>query len=58
MTVSTPILMRPVVATILLRNGEQAITIGAGGHRVIVRRTHADALLDDLEDALDRMGDQ
>ena len=55
---STPILMRPVVATILLRNGEQAITISAGGQRVIVRRTHAEALLDDIEDAIDQIGDQ
>ena len=55
---STPILMRPVVGTLRLRNGEQAITITGGPHRVIVRRTHADALLDDLEDALEQIGDQ
>lgn len=55
---STPILMRPVVGTLRLRSGEQAITISAGGHRVIVRRTHAEALLDDIEDALEQIGDQ
>ena len=55
---STPILMRPVVARILLRNGEQAITITGGPHRVLVRRQHADALLDDIEDALEQMEDQ
>ena len=58
MTVSTPILMRPVVATILLRNGEQAITITGGPHRVLVRHAHADALLDDIEDAIDQIGAQ
>ena len=55
---STPILMRPVVGTIRLRSGEQATTISAGGHRVIVRPQHADALLDDLEDALEQMENQ
>ena len=54
---STPILMRPTISALTLRNGERAITISAGGHRVIVRRTHADALLDDIEDALDQMGE-
>lgn len=58
MNVSTPILMRPVVATLRLRNGEQAIAITGGPHRVIVRRTHAEALIDDIEDALDQIGDQ
>ena len=58
MTVSTPILMRPVVATLRLRNGEQAIAITGGPHRVLVRRQHIDALLDDIEDALDQIGDQ
>ena len=47
---STPILMRPVVARTLLRNGEQAVTISAGGHRVIVRHAHLSALLDDLSE--------
>ena len=55
---STPILMRPTISALTLRNGERAITISAAGKRIIVRRTHADALLDDLEDALDQMGDQ
>ena len=45
---STPILMRPVVARTLLRNGEQAITITGGPHRVLVRPQHLSALLDDL----------
>ena len=47
---STPILMRPVVARILLRSGEQAVTISAGGHRVIVRPRHLSTLLDDLSE--------
>ena len=47
---STPILMRPVVGTILLRDGEQAITITGGPHRVIVRHTPLSALLDDLSE--------
>lgn len=55
---STPILMRPTISALTLRNGEQAIAISAGGQRVIVRRTHADALLDDIEDAIDQMEDQ
>ena len=55
---STPILMRPVVARIRLRDGEQAITITGGPHRVLVRHAHAEALLDDIEDALDQIGDQ
>ena len=55
---STPILARPAVGRILLRDGEQAITITGGPHRVIVRHAHAETLLDDLEDALDQIGDQ
>lgn len=55
---STPILMRPVVGTIRLRNGEDVLTITGGPHRVLVRHTHAEALLDDIEDALDQIGDQ
>ena len=52
---STPILMRPAVARIRLRDGEQAITITGGPHRVLVRHTHAETLLDDIEDALEQM---
>ena len=48
MTVTTPVLVRPSVGTIRLRSGEQAVTISAGGHRVIVRPAHLSALLDDL----------
>ena len=55
---STPILARPSVGTIRLRDGEQAITITGGPRRVIVRHAHAEALLDDIEDALDQIGDQ
>ena len=55
---STPILMRPTISALTLRNGERAITISAGGHRIIVRHTHAEALIDDIEDALDQIGDQ
>ena len=55
---STPILARPAVGRILLRDGEQAITITGGPHRVIVRHAHAETLLDDLEDALDQIGGQ
>ena len=47
---STPILMRPVVARIRLRNGEQAVTISAGGQRVLVRPQHLSTLLDDLSE--------
>lgn len=50
MTVSTPALARPSVGTILLRDGEQAITISAGPHRVLVRPQHVDAFLTDLEE--------
>ena len=53
-----PILARPSVGTLRLRDGERAITVSAAGQRVIVRRTHADALLDDLEEALDQTGDE
>lgn len=55
---STPILMRPSVNLMTLRSGEAVLTITAAGKRIIVRRTHADALLDDLEDAIDQIGDQ
>ena len=50
MTVSTPALARPSVGTIRLRNGEQAITISAGPHRVLVRPQHLSTLLDDLSE--------
>ena len=50
MTVSTPALARPSVGTIRLRNGEQAVTISAGPHRVLVRPQHLSTLLDDLEE--------
>ena len=58
MTVSTPALARPSVGTTRLRNGEDVLTITGGPHRVLVRHAHAETLLDDLEDALDQMGDQ
>ena len=47
---STPILMRPVVGTIRLRSGEQAITVSAAGQRVIVRHAHLGTLIDDLSE--------
>ena len=47
---STPILARPAVGRILLRDGEQAITITGGPHRVIVRHTHLDTFIADLEE--------
>ena len=50
MTASTPALARPSVGTLRLRNGEQAITITGGPHRVIVRRQHLSTLLDDLSE--------
>ena len=53
-----PILARPSVGTLTLRSGENVLTITGGPHRVLVRRQHIDALLDDIEDALDQMGDQ
>ena len=55
---NTPILMRPTVNLMTLRNGEAVLTITGGPHRVIVRRQHIDALLDDIEDALEQIGDQ
>lgn len=54
---NSPALSRPSVNTLRLRNGENVLTITGGPHRVLVRRTHAEALLDDIEDALDRMGE-
>lgn len=54
---STPILMRPSVNLMTLRSGEAVLTITGGPHRVLVRPQHAEALLDDIEDALDRMGE-
>ena len=48
MTVTMPALARPSVGTLRLRNGERAVTISAGGHRVIVRPRHLSTLLDDL----------
>ena len=52
---NSPALVRPSVATLRLRSGEQAIAISAGGQRVLVRHAHAETLLDDIEDALDQM---
>ena len=48
-------LARPHVQSIRLRNGEAAVTISAADQRVIVLRKHAEALLDDIEEALDQM---
>ena len=50
MTVTMPALARPSVGTLRLRNGERAVTISAGGHRVIVRHAHLSTLLDDLSE--------
>ena len=47
---STPILMRPTISALTLRNGERAVTISAGGHRVIVRPRHLSTLLDYLSE--------
>ena len=47
---STPILMRPTISALTLRNGERAVTISAGGHRIIVRPQHLAGLLDDLSE--------
>ena len=47
---STPILMRPVVGTLRLRNGENVLTITGGPHRVLVRRQHLSTLIDDLSE--------
>ena len=58
MTVSTPALARPSVGTLRLRSGEAVLTITGGPHRVLVRHAHADALIDDIEDALEQMEDQ
>ena len=58
MNVTMPALVRPTVGTLRLRNGEQAIAISAGGQRVLVRHAHAETLIDDIEDALDQIGDQ
>ena len=52
---NSPALVRPSVATLRLRSGEQAIAISAGGQRVLVRHAHAETLIDDIEDALDQM---
>lgn len=43
-----PILARPSVGTIRLRDGERAVTVSAAGQRVIVRTEHLTGLLDDL----------
>ena len=45
-----PALARPSVGTLRLRNGEQAVTISAGGQRVLVRPQHLSTLLDDLSE--------
>ena len=50
MTTFTPALVRPSVGTLRLRDGTHAVTISAGGHRVIVRHAHLSALLDDLSE--------
>lgn len=50
MSTFAPALARPSVGTLRLRNGEQAITISAGPHRVLVRPQHLSTLLDDLSE--------
>ena len=55
MTATTPNLARPQVGRLTLRNGDRAVTISAADVRILVRRAHADALLDDLEEALGQM---
>lgn len=55
---NSPALSRPSVNTLRLRNGENVLTITGGPHRVLVRHAHAEALLDDIEDALEQMEDQ
>lgn len=45
-----PILARPSVGKIRLRDGERAITVSAAGQRVIVRPEHLSTLLDDLSE--------
>ena len=55
---NSPALARPSVNTLRLRSGEAVLTITGGPHRVLVRRQHIDALLDDIEDALEQMEDQ
>lgn len=55
MTATTPNLARPQVGRLTLRNGDRAVTISAADQRVIVLRKHAEALLDDIEEALDQM---
>ena len=52
-----PILARPSIGTLTLRSGEAVLTITGGPHRVLVRPQHAEALLDDIEDALEQMGE-
>ena len=47
---STPILMRPSVNLMTLRNGEQAVAISAAGKRIIVRAAHLDVFIADLEE--------
>lgn len=47
---SSPILARPSVGTIRLRDGDNAVTITGGPHRVLVRREHLAVLLDDLSE--------
>lgn len=47
---TSPSLARPSVGTLRLRNGENAVTISAGSHRIIVRPQHLSTLLDDLSE--------
>ena len=53
----TVALSRPSVNLMTLRSGEAVLTITGGPHRVLVRPQHIDALLDDIEDALEQMGE-
>ena len=41
-------LARPSVAPMTLHSGEPAVVISAGGQRIIIRREHLEAFLDDL----------
>ena len=47
---STPILMRPSVNLMTLRDGTTAVAVSAGPHRILVRAAHLDTFLTDLEE--------
>lgn len=52
---NSPALARPSVGAMVLRDGTTAVAVSAGPHRIIVRSTHLDTFIADLEEIEEEM---